>query len=241
MNSHGNSGAILRATGLVKTYDDGTFNVAVLKGAYLRVERGEQVAIVGASGSGKSTLLHLLGGLDRPTAGQIDVDGQDLAKLGEAARGQLRNRALGFIYQFHHLLPEFSAIENVAMPLLVRRAPIEVAIERATEILARVGLDDRLQHKPSELSGGERQRVAVARALVTRPIAVLADEPTGNLDRANAESVYELMLELNRDLGTSLIVVTHDPMLAMRMDRVLKLEDGILNAMNNIKNKELSE
>lgn len=235
MNSSGKNGAVLRATGLAKTYDDGTFTVPVLKGVYLRIERGEQVAIIGASGSGKSTLLHLLGGLDRPTAGQIEVEGRDLAKLGDAALGRLRNRTLGFIYQFHHLLPEFNAIENVAMPLLVRRDPTEEAIKRATEMLTRVGLDDRLQHKPAELSGGERQRVAVARALVTRPIAVLADEPTGNLDRANAESVYELMLDLNRDLGTSLIVVTHDPTLATRMNRVLKLEDGVLNAMKNVK------
>jgi lipoprotein-releasing system ATP-binding protein len=226
--AHGKEGAILRATGVAKTYDEGTFSVAVLRGVYLRVERGEQVAIIGASGSGKSTLLHLLGGLDRVTSGQVEVDGQDMEKLGEAERGRLRNRALGFIYQFHHLLPEFTALENVAMPLLLRRGQTEEAFKQASEMLARVSLEDRLQHKPSELSGGERQRVAVARALVTHPLAVLADEPTGNLDRQNAESVYETMLELNRDLGTSLIVVTHDPMLAKRMDRVLKLEDGVL-------------
>ncbi len=228
VKAHGTEGAILRATGLVKTYDEGPFTVPVLRGVYLRIERGEQIGIIGASGSGKSTLLHLLGGLDRITAGQVEVDGQDIAKLGETARGLLRNRALGFIYQFHHLLPEFSALENVAMPLLLRRGPTEETMKQATEMLARVALESRLHHKPSELSGGERQRVAVARALVTRPLAVLADEPTGNLDRENAESVYELMLELNRDLGTSLIVVTHDPLLAKRMDRVLKLEDGVL-------------
>jgi lipoprotein-releasing system ATP-binding protein len=227
--------SILRATGVTRTYDDGTFTVPVLKGVYLRVERGEQVAIIGASGSGKSTLLHLLGGLDIPNSGQVEIDGEDLFKLNETDRGLVRNRAIGFVYQFHHLLAEFTALENVAMPLLIRRASNHEALAQAREMLARVGLEDRLQHKHSELSGGERQRVAVARALVTRPLMVLADEPTGNLDRENAESVYELMLQLNRDLGTTLIVATHDALLAQRMDRVLKLEDGVLNAVKSKK------
>ncbi len=228
VTAHGKDGAVVRATGLVKTYDDGTFTVPVLKGVYLRVERGEQVGIIGTSGSGKSTLLHLLGGLDRPTAGQVEVEEHELSGLSETGRGKLRNRALGFVYQFHHLLPEFTALENVAMPLLLRRTSSGDALKQASAMLARVGLEDRLTHRPAELSGGERQRVAVARALVTHPLAVLADEPTGNLDRENAESVYELMLELNRSLGTSLIVATHDVLLAKRMDRVLKLEDGTL-------------
>ena len=220
--------AVLEAREVQKSFTQGPVTLEVLQGVALSVYAGERIAIVGASGSGKTTLLQILGGLDRPTTGHVRVDGQDIHELSEDARGMLRNRALGFVYQFHHLLPEFSALENVAMPLLVRRTAVAEARDRAAEILERVGLGRRLDHRPYQLSGGERQRAAVARALVTQPKIILADEPTGNLDGVNAEGVFELMLELNRERGTSLIVVTHDMHLAGRMERVLEIQAGRL-------------
>ena len=223
-----NHDTVLEARDVRRTFRQGPIDLEVLRGVNLTVNTGERIAIIGASGSGKTTLLQILGGLDRPTSGSVLVAGQDIHSLAEKARGDLRNRTLGFIYQFHHLLQEFSALENVAMPLLVRRESKQRAEERARAILERVGLGERLTHRPNELSGGERQRAAVARALVTNPGVVLADEPTGNLDGGNAEGVFELMLELNREFSTSLIVVTHDRQLASRMDRVLELDRGNL-------------
>jgi len=220
--------AVLEAVNLDRRFWDGDREIEILRNVSFRVNSGETVAITGSSGSGKSTLLHLLGGLDRPSGGEVRVGGRDLFDLSEAERGELRNRQVGFVYQFHHLMPEFDALENVVMPLLIRRLPRAEALRSARETLERVGLGERLHHKPSELSGGERQRTAIARAVVTRPSLVLADEPTGNLDGKTAERIHELLLSLNRELGTALVVVTHEPDLAGQMQHEYRLVEGRL-------------
>ncbi len=219
---------VLDCRGVVRRFNEGASTLVVLNGVDLQVQPAERVAIIGTSGSGKTTLLQIMGGLDEPNEGEVFINGEAMHGSDETAKGDLRNRYVGFIYQFHHLLPEFTAEENVAMPLMIRREPKAAAIEKASELLGRVGLGERLHHKPGELSGGERQRAAVARALITRPPLLLADEPTGNLDAGNGEHVLNLMLELNRELKTSLVIVTHDHSIAARMDRILVLEDGIL-------------
>ena len=224
-------GDVMRAEKLAKTYSEGKMRTPVFDGLELSVVAGETVAIVGASGAGKSTLLHLLGGLDTPTAGEVYVAGQKMSSLSNAARGQLRNRALGFVYQFHHLLPEFTALENVMMPVMLGGVEVKIAAQRAKALLEKVGLGHRIEHKPGELSGGERQRAAVARALVNQPACVLGDEPTGNLDERTAATVFELMLELNRAQQTSLVLVTHDRRLARKLDRVLELHEGRLREL----------
>ena len=223
-----NDNLVVKCDDLKQSYHQGGLNVDVLQGVNLEVEQGSCIAITGASGSGKSTLLHLLGGLDEPTSGEVVIAGESFSKMSEKSRGVLRNRALGFVYQFHHLLPEFTALENVAMPLLVRKMDSDEASSKANNILDKVGLGKRMQHKPGELSGGERQRAAIARALVTEPQCILADEPTGNLDEQTAEQVFDLMIELNRQYSVSLIMVTHNMALAGRMDTVKRLHEGVL-------------
>ena len=224
------SNTILACEAVCKNYYDGQLNVQVLDNLTLQVDKGQSIGIVGASGSGKSTLLHILGGLDKPTSGRVSLMGQDLSELSQKQLSRLRNQHLGFVYQFHHLLPEFSALENVMMPLLIGKRPKEQARERALLMLEKVGLKDRVQHRPGELSGGERQRAAIARALVTDPACLLADEPTGNLDRKNALNILDMMMELKQELGTALVVVTHDDEMAARFDRVLNMADGALSA-----------
>ena len=222
------SEAVLECSQLSMVYTEGPAEVTVLRSVELSVARGERVAIIGASGSGKSTLLHLLAGLELATEGKVSVDGQDLSKLSDKARGLLRNSCMGFVYQFHHLLPEFSAVENVAMPLLIRGESQDAAYAQASKLLSTIGLGERLEHRPVELSGGERQRCAIARALITEPSVVLADEPTGNLDERTADAVFDMLLELNQRVGTALVMVTHDSRLAARMDKVYRLEAGVL-------------